>query len=106
MKISIEYQYLPKDHARPIDGSEHNDPIGGEDGEFMPIPDVGDTVSYESFEYDYDSTGKAILDSGRNKTVCRKVLTRHFSYSGEDFLHVNIVVGDVSDGEMAKRLKE
>ena len=32
MKISIQYQYLPKGHSRPIDGSEHNDPFENEDG--------------------------------------------------------------------------
>jgi hypothetical protein len=105
MKISIQYQYLPEGHARPTEGSEHNEPIENLAGEFLPIPAVGDTVAYESYEYDYVA-GKANLESGRKKIVCRKVLTRHFSYSGEDFLNVNIVVGDVSQAEMAKRLKE
>jgi len=75
-------------------------------GEFMPIPDVDDTVSYESFEYDYDSAGKVILESGRKKMVCRKVLTRHFGYSGADSMYVNMVVGEVSQAEMNQRLKE
>jgi hypothetical protein len=92
---------------RPIDRSHHNELIKAEDGEFLPIPAVGDTVSYESYEYDYDSTGKAIIESGRTKIVTRKVKTRHFGYSsGADGLYINTVVGDMPQEEMAMRLEE
>ena len=37
--------------------------------------------------------------------VARKVITRHFSFIA-DWCFVNIVVGDVSDTELAARLKE
>ncbi len=94
MKISIQYQYLPPGSARP-DGAHNSDKrIENHAGEFLPIPNVGDTVSYMS----------------NDKMVTRKVLTRHFGYTSGDIgyegMYVNIVVGDVPDGEMAKRLKE
>jgi hypothetical protein len=105
MKVSIQFQYQPDESRRPIDGSDHNDLIETEDGQFMPIPDVGDTVNYMSYEYDYDDKGMAKLDTGREIMVARKVRTRHFGYS-DDYVFVNIVVGDVPDGEMLMRLKQ
>ena len=105
MKVSIQFQYQPDENRRPIDGAEHNETIETEGNEFMPIPNVGDTVSYESYEYDYDDKKHLIESSGRNITVARKVKTRHFTY-GEDHVGVNIVVSDVPKGEMAMRLKE
>ena len=106
MTISIQYQYQPDEHSRPIDASDHNDPIQMEEGEYMPIPNVGDTVTYESYEYDYDDRHRLIEDSGREITVARKVKTRHFSYHQGRLVFINIVVGDVPEGEMLKRLKE
>jgi hypothetical protein len=105
MKVSIQFQYQPDDSPRPIDGSDHNDPIETEDGQFMPVPDVGDTVNYMSYHYDYDEKGSIVEGSGREIMVARKVKTRHFGYS-EGYVFVNVVVGDVPDGEMAMRLKE
>jgi hypothetical protein len=99
MKISIQFQYLPPGSARPIDASDSDKRIENHDenhpGEYLPIPDVGDTVSYVS----------------NDVPVTRKVLTRHFGYTSGDIfdydgMYVNIVVGDVSKEEMTKRLKE
>lgn len=106
MTISIQFQYQPDENRRPIDAMDHNEPIEIEQGEYMPVPDVGDTVTYESYEYDYDDKDLAKLDTGREITVARKVRTRHFSYHEGKLSHINIVVGDVPKGEMLMRLKE
>jgi hypothetical protein len=84
----VEFQYKPQGHARPY-VEVQEDSIHFHRGEFVPIPAVGDSVSY--LEGDY--------------MVARKVLTRHFSY-GSDWCVVNIVVTDMPDEEMAARLKE
>jgi len=104
MKVSIQFQYMYDETRRPDDGADQNDPIELENS-FLPIPRVGDTVSYESYEYDYDKDHKLVEGSGREMMVARKVKTVHYSYS-EDRVFVNIVVTDVPPGEMSKRLKE
>jgi hypothetical protein len=48
MKISIQFQYLSPGSARPSDGSYSDNPIETEGGEYLPIPDVDDTVSFMS----------------------------------------------------------
>jgi hypothetical protein len=106
MSISIQFQYQPDPTRRPHDEADHNDPIEIEDGQVALIPNVGDTVNYGSYEYDYEPDGKLIEDSGREITVARKVITRHFGYHGGKLIFVNIVVGDVPKGEMGMRLKE
>ena len=92
-------------NACPQDGSDANELIEVEGNEYLPIPNVGDTVAYESFEYKYDENHNVKEDSGRTIRVARKVKTRHFSYFG-DCVSVNIVVTDVPEGELAMRLKE
>jgi hypothetical protein len=96
---------MPDETQRPIDGSDQNEPIEVDAGEFLPIPDVGDTVSYDSYEYDYGPGGRLIDGTGRVVRVARKVKTRHYSYFGGT-VAVNIVVVDVPKGEMSRRLKE
>jgi hypothetical protein len=107
VKLSIQFQYMPDEKRRPIDGADNNDPIEARDGQLFVVPDVGDTVSYESYEYDYGPNHELIESSGRAVRVARKVTTRHFSYwPTTDALSINIVVVDVSQDEMAMRLKE
>ena len=86
--FGIEFQYLPAGHKRPIDQPK-DDKIRFKRTEFFPIPDVGDTVFYKECDQE----------------VCRKVLTRHFAWILGRCL-IYIVVGDVSDDEMSKRLKQ
>jgi len=88
MKWKIEFQYRRDGSPRPVDEVQE-DPLEFE-GEFCPLPDVGDTVAYKE----------------NDKAVARKVLTRHFSFISPDLVCVNIVVTDVPTGEMAARLKE
>jgi hypothetical protein len=88
MKVKVEFQYKNEDSERPEDCVQ-DDEFFTESGEFIPIPDVGDSVSYR-----YGGKG-----------VACKVVSRHFSYvSG--WCIVNIVVTDMKPGEMAARLKE
>lgn len=88
MKYKIEFQYIPPKSTRPNDEAQDEELLF-EQGEFIPIPDVGDSVSY--------------LYGG--KMTAFKVVSRHFSYIG-DLCCVNIVVTDISGEEMAARLKE
>ena len=105
MKVSIQFQYMPDETRRPLYASDHNDPFVVEDGGFLPVPDVGDTVSYESYQFDYDASGKVIEDSGRVVVVSRKVRTRHFTFNKHG-VWINIVVVDVPKGEMSMRIKD
>ncbi len=98
---------MPDEARRPIDGSDHNDPIEAQDGQLFAVPNVGDTVSYDSYKYDYGPNHELIENSGRVVRVARKVKTRHYSYwPTTDTLSINIVVVDVPEGEMSMRLKE
>lgn len=88
MKYKIEFQYKTSRSSRPEDAVQ-DDEILFEGGQFLPIPNVEDSVTY--------------MYGGKPKAF--KVLTRHFSYLG-DFCVVNIVVTDISKEEFAARLKE
>ncbi len=87
MKYKIEFQYKARGSSRPEDVVQ-DEAIGFEQGEFVPIPDVGDSV-----EYKYGGKEEAF-----------KVVSRHFTYVN-NWCVVNIVVMDISDDEMASRLK-
>jgi hypothetical protein len=87
MKYKIEFQHKEEGHPRPSD-EVGEDSIQFEGGEFIPIPNVGDSVCYQVGD----------------KTHYFKVETRHFSYLF-DWCVVNIVVTDITDAEMAARLK-
>ncbi len=87
MKYKIEFQYQTQDSSRPEDVVQ-DEAIEFEKGEFIPIPDVGDSVSYLYSE----------------KLVDFKVVSRHFAYMN-NWCAVTVVVTDISDDEMASRLK-
>jgi hypothetical protein len=87
LKYKIEFQYKAPGAKRPEDAIQ-DDELKFEGGEFYPIPNVGDSV-----EYQYG-----------DKTVERKVVSRHFGYLN-NWCCVTIVVTDISDDEMAARLK-
>ena len=88
MKYKIEFQYKSPSDSRPYDEVQE-DEIVFESGEFIPIPAVGDSVSY-------------LHDK---KMMAYKVVSKHFSYVSS-WCVVNIVVTDISDEEMSSRLKE
>ena len=88
MTYKIEFQYKKPDSPFP-EALVQDAEIRFDSNQFVPLPDVGDTVTY--------TYGK--------HPIARKVITRHFSYIA-DWCFVNIVVGDVSETELAARLKE
>ena len=91
MEYQITFQYKPPDRPRPDDESASDFPMPRfKQGEFMPIPAPGDSVVLL-----YEPNGQKSF----------KVLTRHFDYATEGYCVVNIVVTDISDDEMAARLK-
>ena len=89
MKYKVEFQFKPKSDKRPVDAVQESPRIEFEVGQFIPIPDVGDTVNVD-------------FGDGLN---FYKVETRHFSYVS-DLCVVTIVVTGVATDEMAARLKE
>ena len=88
MNFKIEIQYKKPDSPVP-EARVQDAEIRFDSSQFIPLPDVGDTVTYAYGQH----------------PVTRKVMTRHFSYIA-DWCFVNIVVGDVSETELAARLKE
>lgn len=88
MPWKIEFQYKPPSRERPLDGIQQTR-LEFPTGQFFPIPAVGDTVYIDVNDQPADY----------------KVVTRHFSYLGE-WCVINIVVTDVSHGEMSARLKQ
>jgi hypothetical protein len=92
MVYKIKFQYKPQGQFMPYDTSQDQELVF-KNGEFIPIPDIGDSVSYS-----FDNERKPF-----------KVLSRHFSYrsdpGGESCL-INIVVTDISLEEMAARRKK
>lgn len=89
MKYTIQFQYKGEGDLRPMDYALNDEEIYVPDGKTFPIPNVGDSVT---------------LTSG-GKVKAYKVITRHFGYYRDD-CYINIVVTDISDKEMAARLKE
>jgi hypothetical protein len=88
MNYKIEFQYKKADSPVP-EARVQDTEIRFDSSQFMLLPDVGDTVTY--------AYGQS--------PVTRKVITRHFSFIA-DWCFVNIVVGDLSETELAARLKE
>ncbi|MEJ7862393.1 MAG: hypothetical protein WKF90_12250 [Pyrinomonadaceae bacterium] len=88
MKYKVEFQYKEAGRSRPEDVVQDEEFIF-ENGESIPIPNVGDSVSYRYNE----------------KISVFKVESRHFSYlSG--WCVVNVVVTDISSEEVQARLNE
>ena len=96
MVYKIRFQYKPQGQLTPYDTSQDQELIF-KNGEFVPIPYIGDSVSYS-----FDNERKPF-----------KVLSRHFSYlsdisepGGGELCLINIVVTDISQEEMAARRKK
>lgn len=88
MKYSVQFQYKGENDHRPQDYAL-NDEIFLTEGQFTPLPNVGDSI---------------FIPSSEEKGMY-KVLTRHFIYDG-DICAVNIVVTDLSVEELSTRIKE
>ena len=88
MKYKIEFQYKPKNSARPLDFVQEV-PIESDEGYLVPTPSVGDSV---------------VIDL-EGKPKAYKVFTRHVYYT-RDFCTLNIAVTYLSPKELAERTKE
>jgi hypothetical protein len=91
MQYTIQYQYKAPGEARPQDYGQEEE-LKFNDGEFFPIPAVGDSVTVR--------LGK------EGKPKCFKVVSRHFSYVDKLSHSINIVVTDLDDDEYAARVKD
>ena len=93
MKITVDYQHMPKGSARPLDNGAVVD-ICLEDigGHFGLIPNVGDYV-------------QVIAAQPGDPAFSGKVRSRLFTHFGQDHLHVNLVVED-DDDDWGKLIKE
>lgn len=89
MDYKIRFQYKQPHADRPDEESLSEYDLTHVPGDFMAIPAPGDTV---------------ILFNGRGMSPF-KVLTRNFTYAGEGYCYITIVVGDVSNDEMLSRVK-
>jgi hypothetical protein len=93
MRYKVEFQYRPKDNARPLDYVQEFD-RSGDDHTFQPIPNISDQVHIEVFEAD-SSRGFLVVES------------RLFSYVGkpdDPYCAINIVLtdSDVDPGQLVK----
>jgi hypothetical protein len=88
VKYKIEFQYKSSNSTRPQEEPQ-DEPIELEEGEFVPIPNVGDSVGY--------------LYGGKKQDF--KVISRHFTYKRNSCC-IHVVVTDISREEMLARLKE
>jgi hypothetical protein len=86
MRYTIEFQYKPESKDHPY-GHIQDEPIVIEDGKYIPIPDVGDSVVFTEY----------------GQPVTRKVVTRHFIYQS-DWCGVNLVVTDIESEELSARI--
>lgn len=98
IKYGIDYQYLPKGAARPIDDGEIVGIEATDESGVVLIPNVGDYVQIDNS-----------ADGGERSNFSGKVRSRLFRYirtSGSDvFCQVNIVVEETDD-DWGKLVKE
>lgn len=88
MNYKYEFQYIEPGRNRPNDYVIHEDEFDSHSGKYIPLPNVGDSVFFET-------------DPERKPY---KVVTKHFYY-GANWCIVNIVVTDMDEEEMSARLK-
>lgn len=88
MNCTIEFYHKADGSERPYDACQEMQ-ISSNNGNFLPLPNVGDTVYINMFD-------------GHKHF---KVLFRNFLYISEAQCKVSIVVGDVSEEEMAGRIR-
>jgi hypothetical protein len=98
--VSIEFHYKPEGAMRPYDETENTDTLYWQSGSFLPIPNVGDSVSFDSWK----QTGPGDTD-GEDYVVIRKVISRHF-FVHQSHVNVYFVVTDISAKELGARIKE
>jgi hypothetical protein len=98
--LALEFHYKAEGQKRPNDENENTEFFVWKPGSNIPIPDVGDTVSYTSWKHNGPDS-----PDGHAASAFRKVVTRHFHVS-QEHIGVYLVVTDVSKEEKAARIKE
>ena len=88
-QCSMTFQYREPGGHRPEDIGSGVELVRN-DGKFLPIPSEGDSVT--------------LIVDGKAKSF--KVDSRHFSYDIGGLCAVNVVVTDILEDELARRLKE
>lgn len=98
MKYFIDYQYLPKGAARPLDDGEAVGIEATDQGGFALLPNVGDYVHIDN------ST-----DGGKRTAFSGKVRSRLFNYLRASDADVNCIVNIVveeTDDDWGLLIKE
>lgn len=85
--VVFEFHLRSKDAARPEDANENSDRLEWGPGISVPIPAVGDTVSYKAA-----GLGAGATD-GEQAVVTRKIVSRHFDVH-QHLITVRFVVSD------------
>lgn len=98
MKYGIDYQFLAKGAARPIDDGEIVGIQATDETGTVILPNVGDYVHIDNS-----------MDGGRRSNFSGKVRSRLFTYirtsDDELFCSVNVIVEE-SDDDWGKLIKE
>ena len=98
MKYSIDFQYMPKGAARPIDDGEIVGIQADDKSGVILLPDVGDFVHIDNSS-----------DGGERSDFSGKVRSRLFTYirsrNDEIYCGVNVVVEETDD-DWGKLIKE
>ncbi|MCL6684034.1 hypothetical protein [Sphingomonas alba] len=94
MKYSMDFQYMPRGHDRPLDDGEIVG-LSVDQSQFALIPAVGDYVQLEPMTSDADHA----RFSGRVKS-------RLFRYFGNEHCGINIVIEETDDAVWGGLIKE
>lgn len=98
--VNFGFHLKPAGAVRANDERENTEFLEWGQGGMVPIPDVGDTVSYTSWKATGPGPGH-----GEESIVVRKIESRHF-YVHQDRITIYFVVTDVADDELRAPPKE
>jgi len=87
-KVSFQFHVKPASAQRSHREADNTERLEWDSEGTVPVPNVGDTVSYQSWK----RTGPGATD-GEDITVTRKVVSRHFLIMPD---HINVSL-DVSE---------
>lgn len=94
MKYSVDFQYMPRGHDRPLDDGEVIG-ISVDQTEFALIPAVGDYVQLEP-----------MISGMDHARISGRVRSRLFRYFGKEHCGINVVVEEVGDDIWGELIKE
>ena len=94
MKYSVDFQYMPRGQARPLDDGEVIG-LSVDESQFALIPSVGDHVHIVQ-----------MTQNPEHATFTGRVRSRLFTYFGKEHCGINIVVEEVDDSVWGELIKE